>query len=175
MHNDEVRPASNPLARHSPDGPQPLGEEAVRRELKVIRDVGYVRAYRVKGDAGRMAGMRYEISKRQMPLQQQIGVVSELKTKPQVSPSASNERTWTLPGMPKSENRRSADVPPRATHGDPPYMVDQAKPQVAPCASNHGAPPTPPSVTFGTAPALGVGMTIKLSLAPAASPQGVAR
>ncbi|MFJ1902025.1 hypothetical protein [Streptomyces sp. NPDC088115] len=123
---------------------KPLGEDAVRRELKLIREAGYVRAFRVKGDDGRMAGMRYEISKRQMPPQEQIGVITEPKAKLQVSPCASNERTWTLPGMPKTENCRSFHVPPMATHGDPPYLVDQAKPQVAPCASNHGAPPTPP-------------------------------
>ncbi|MET7563730.1 hypothetical protein ABZS95_26550 [Streptomyces sp. NPDC005479] len=123
---------------------KPLGEDAVRRELKLIREAGYVRAFRVQGEDGRMTGMRYEISKRQMPPQEQIGIVSEFEAKPQVGPHASNERTWMLPGTDKAEIRRSAHVPPMTTHGDPPNMVDQAKPQVAPCASNHGAPPTPP-------------------------------
>ncbi|WP_330481399.1 hypothetical protein [Streptomyces sp. NBC_00724] len=123
---------------------KPLGEDAVRRELKLIREAGYVRAYRVKGENGRMAGMRYEISKRQMPPQEQIGVVTEFEVKPQVGPHASNERTWMLPGTDKAEIRRSVHVPPMTAHGDPPNMVDQAKPQATPCASNHGAPPTPP-------------------------------
>lgn len=123
---------------------KPLGEDAVRRELKLIREAGYVRAFRVKGEDGRMTGMRYEISKRQMPPQEQIGVVTEFDAKPQVGPSASNERTWMLPGTDRTENHRSAHVPPMSAHGDPPCMVDQAKSQVTPCASNHGAPPAPP-------------------------------
>lgn len=82
---------------------KPLGEDAVRRELKLIREAGYVRAFRVKGEDGRMTGMRYEISKRQMPPQEQIGVVTEFDAKPQVGPRASNERTWMLPGTDKTE------------------------------------------------------------------------
>ncbi|MEV8311865.1 hypothetical protein AB0P36_32205 [Streptomyces flavidovirens] len=123
---------------------KPLGEDAVRRELALIRKAGYVRAYRVKGEGGRMAGMRYEVSKRQMEPQERIGVLSGKSAKPQVAPCASNEGTWSLPGMDKTENHRSHHVPPLTTHGDPPYMADQAKPQVAPCASNGGSPPTPP-------------------------------
>ncbi|MFF5279906.1 hypothetical protein [Streptomyces sp. NPDC000133] len=116
---------------------KPLGEDAVRRELKLIREAGYVRAFRVKGEDGRMTGMRYEISKRQMPPQEQIGVVTEFDAKPQVGPRASNERTWMLPGTDKTENRRSAHVPPITVHPPlPPIGRRRVPPPLSPPPSH---------------------------------------
>ncbi|WP_424893454.1 hypothetical protein [Streptomyces sp. XH2] len=132
---------------------KPLGEDAVRRELALIRKAGYVRTYRLKGEGGRMVGMRYEISKRPKPPQEQIEVISLTPTNPQVSPCASNEDTWTAQGGDKPETRRSRHVPPMTTYGESPHVVDAANPQVAPCASNGGSPPTPPrEVVVTTSP-----------------------
>ncbi|MGW0960754.1 hypothetical protein ACWD4K_17330 [Streptomyces gelaticus] len=123
---------------------RPLGEDAVRRELALIRKAGYIRAYRLRGEGGQIAGMRYEISKRPKPPQEQIEVVPAASTKPQVAPCASNDRVWSKTGVDKTENRRSHHVPPITGCGDSPDLADQEKPQVAPCASNGGFPPVPP-------------------------------
>ncbi|MFH8410378.1 hypothetical protein ACH4FX_37230 [Streptomyces sp. NPDC018019] len=126
---------------------KPLGEDAVRRELALIRKAGYIRAYRLKGEDGRMVGMRYEISKRPKPPQERIEVVAAGLVNPQVTPHASNDGTWNAD---ETETRRSRHVPPMATYGESPHVADGAKPQVAPCASNGGFPPTPPREVVDT-------------------------
>jgi hypothetical protein len=124
---------------------RPLGADAVRRELALIRQAGYVRAERTRGAGGRVAGIRYEVSKRARPVED-ASVRFEAD---------------------KADTSRSDHVPPSATHGESPHKADEAKPQVrphasndhtwsmadvvkpakpqvAPCASNGGHPPHPP-------------------------------
>ncbi|MFH9426386.1 hypothetical protein [Streptomyces sp. NPDC017529] len=135
---------------------KPLGEDAVRREMALIRKSGYVRARRLRGEGGRVAGIRYEVSKRARP------------------DASAGQRFIGFEGD-ESETRRSDHVPPSTTHGDPPHVVDEAKPQVgpcavndqawsmagvvehekpqvAPCASNGGYPPHPPEEEGTTSP-----------------------
>ena len=132
---------------------KPLGADAVRRELALIREAGYVRAERVRGDKGRVVGIRYEISKRPRP-----GAGRAIRF-----------------GGDETETRRSHHVPPMATHGGSPDLVDQEEqqvaprasnghmwsmgdmakapnPQVAPCASNDGHPPHPPEEEDSSSP-----------------------
>ena len=94
---------------------KPLGADAVRRELALIREAGYIRAERLRGEKGRAAGIRYEISKRPRP-----GSDPVIRF-----------------GGDESETRRSHHVPPLTTHGGSPHLADQAEPQVGPHASNH--------------------------------------
>lgn len=94
---------------------KPLGEDAVRRELALIREAGYIQARRTRGEKGRVTGIHYEISKRARP-QQDAAVRFEGD---------------------ETETRRSHHVPPLTTHGESPHMVDGAEPQVGPHASNH--------------------------------------
>lgn len=94
---------------------KPLGADAVRRELALIREAGYIRAERLRGERGRAAGIRYEISKRPKP-----GSAAAIRF-----------------GGDETETSRSHHVPPMTTHGESPHLADQAKPQVAPRASNH--------------------------------------
>lgn len=94
---------------------KPLGADAVRRELALIREAGYIRAERLRGEKGRAAGIRYEISKRPRP-----GADSAIRF-----------------GGDETDTRRSHHVPPMTTHGDSPHVVDEAETQVGPCAVNH--------------------------------------
>jgi hypothetical protein len=93
---------------------KPLGHDAVRRELALIRKAGYIRAQRLRGEGGRVAGIHYEISKRPRP-QGDSTVRFQLD---------------------ESETSRSHHVPPLTTHGESPRLADEAKPQVAPCAAD---------------------------------------
>ena len=43
---------------------KPLGHDAVRRELSLIRKAGYINAQRLRDEKGRAAGIQYEVSKR---------------------------------------------------------------------------------------------------------------
>jgi hypothetical protein len=94
---------------------KPLGADAVRRELALIREAGYIRAERLRGEKGRAAGIRYEISKRP-----RLGADAAIRF-------AGDE----------TETRRSRHVPPMTTHGGSPHLADEAEPQVGPRAANH--------------------------------------
>lgn len=96
---------------------KPLGADAVRRELALIRQAGYIRAHRIRGEKGRVAGIHYEVSKRPRP---------------------TTDAGIRFAGD-ETENSRSHHVPPMTTHGGSPHLVDDAKPQVGPCASNDQA------------------------------------
>lgn len=96
---------------------KPLGEDAVRRELALIRGAGYIRAHRIRGERGRVAGIHYEISKRPRP-QQNTSIRFEGD---------------------ETDTRRSDHMPPLTTHGESPDLANQGKPQVVPCASNDQA------------------------------------
>ncbi|MDQ8707543.1 hypothetical protein RCO28_34495 [Streptomyces sp. LHD-70] len=123
---------------------KPLGEDAVRRELALIKKAGYVKAYRVRLESGHLGGSRYEISKRPRQPQEQIEYISADSAKPQVTPNAFIGGTRQSPDASNEENRRSGLMPPITRSGESPRQVDGAKPQVTPDASNHGFPPTPP-------------------------------
>ena len=94
---------------------KPLGADAVRRELALIREAGYIRAERLRGEKGRAAGIRYEISKRPRP-----GADPAIRF-----------------GGDETETRRSHHAPPMTTHGGSPDLVNEAEQQVGPRASNH--------------------------------------
>lgn len=93
---------------------KPLGADAVRRELALIRQAGYIRAHRIRGEKGRVVGIHYEVSKRPRP---------------------TSDAGIRFAGD-ESETSRSHHVPPMTTHGESPHLVDDRKPQVGPCASN---------------------------------------
>ncbi|MFI9206418.1 hypothetical protein [Streptomyces sp. NPDC053048] len=132
---------------------KPLGEDAVRRELALIRKAGYIRTYRVRLEGGTLGGARYEISKRPKAPQEQIEYITSEATKPQVTPDASNGGVRPGPDASNEENRRSDLMPSFTGSGGLPGQVDAAKPQVAPVASNGGSPPTPPlEVVVTTSP-----------------------
>ncbi|MFE1230595.1 hypothetical protein [Streptomyces sp. NPDC058745] len=132
---------------------KPLGADAVRRELALIREAGYIRAQRLRGEHGQVSGIHYEVSKRPRPGQ---------------NASIRFEGDET-------DIRRSHHVPPMTTHGESPHVVDgaepqvaprasndhmwsmadmanEAKPQVAPCATNGGHPPHPPEEVETSSP-----------------------
>lgn len=101
---------------------QPIGIDAVRRELALIRQAGYVHAVRVRGQGGRVEGIRYEVSKR---------VRAEL---PAAGP-------WIPIQAAEPESRRSHQVPSITEHGGPPGMADGEKPSsrhVPPSAGDGG-------------------------------------
>ncbi|MFD7233583.1 hypothetical protein [Streptomyces sp. NPDC059881] len=145
---------------------KPLGPDAVRRELALIRQAGYIHAHRTRGDRGRVTGIRYEISKRARPQREDVIRFDE----------------------DKAETRRSHHVPPSTTHGGAPELADQAeqqvashasightrptadvaehgKPQVAPCASDGAHPPHPPEGVVTPSP-------YPLAAAPSATSDG---
>lgn len=147
---------------------KPLGEDAVRRELALIREAGYIRAHRVRGEKGRVTGIHYEISKRPRPGQ---------------------DRSIRFQGD-EAETSRSHHVPPMTRHGESPDLVDGAEPQVgprasighawsmadvenqanaqvAPCASNGAHPPHPPEEVETSSP-----YPLKASAPPAGRGEG---
>ena len=77
---------------------KPLGHDAVRRELSLIRKAGYINAQRLRDEKGRAAGIQYEVSKRARPT------------------SGAGARYIGFAGD-ETETRRSHHVPPMTTHG----------------------------------------------------------
>ncbi|MEJ8632052.1 hypothetical protein [Streptomyces sp. MS2.AVA.5] len=100
---------------------KPLGANVVRRELGLLREAGYVRARRLRGDGGKAVGIQYVVSQRRMD-QPETGA-------------------W-IPAP--EENRRSDHMSPMATRGESPHVVNGAKAQVGPRGTNELSPPTPP-------------------------------
>ncbi|MCY0923912.1 MULTISPECIES: hypothetical protein [unclassified Streptomyces] len=131
---------------------KPLGEDAVRRELALIRKAGYIRTFRVRLEGGQLGGARYEISKRPKPPQEQIEYILGDTTNAQVTPNASIEGVRSAPDASIGQKRRSDLMPPMTRSGGSPAQVDEAKAQVTPDASNGGFPPTPPLVVVTTTP-----------------------
>ncbi|GCE01545.1 hypothetical protein [Embleya hyalina] len=134
---------------------QPIGVKAVRGELKLVRDAGYVRAHRIRATAdvvdpatgevrvrkGGLLGIRYEVSTRPGPAQSGIPIVPDDSVFPQVAPHVPNGGTW------RGENAFPQVAPrvPNATTWRWGNEVDPAFPQVAPRVPNATIPPhTPP-------------------------------
>lgn len=132
---------------------RPLGEDAVRRELALIRKAGYIRTYRLRGEGGRLGGVRYEISKRPKAPQAQIEYLAGEPVKQQVAPDAADDLVRPKPGLGKGRSRRWDLLPPMAATGGSPLLAEARKPQVAPVAADAGFPPTPPlEVVVATSP-----------------------
>ncbi|MFJ3673786.1 hypothetical protein ACIPSE_45825 [Streptomyces sp. NPDC090106] len=103
---------------------KPLGENVVRREICLIREAGFVTTARLRGEGGKTVGIQYGVSQRRVD-QPQTGA-------------------W-IPAPPDVEQKRRSDhMPPMATRGESPHVVDGAKPQVAPHATNDVPPPHTP-------------------------------
>lgn len=123
---------------------KPLGPDAIRRELGLIRKAGYINAARLQGEGGRMVGIHYTVSKRRSSPQDGIPV----RPADQENRRSRHVPSFTTHGGPPhvadEGNRRSHHVPPITGHGDSPHMVDGRSAQVAPCASNGVYPPHPP-------------------------------
>ena len=101
---DELAAWFRQLGWKSANG-KPLGVDAIRRELALIRQAGYVQAIRLRGEGGRVEGIRYEVSRR---------------------PRAERELAgpWIPIQSADPETRRSHHVPSLTVHGDSPDMVD---------------------------------------------------
>ncbi|MET7780387.1 hypothetical protein ABZU94_34900 [Streptomyces mirabilis] len=134
---------------------KPLGENVVRREIGLIRDAGYVSTTRLRGEGGRAVGIQYTVSQRRSD-QPQDGAwlpvtpsIEENRRSHHVPPLAT---CGDSPHVANGENRRSHHVPPLATPGESPHVADDAKPQVAPRATNGVSPPHPPEGGGNTSP-----------------------
>jgi hypothetical protein len=135
---------------------RPLGVEGVRRELAHIRKAGYIQAVRLRGDGGRVEGIRYEVSRRVRAELGQVGPWIPIQNTQTEKPSSDH---MPLPtgdgGQPEKvaeRNRRSHHVPSATGHGGQPEMVGKPFPQVAPCAVGEPHPPHPPEEVNTSSP-----------------------
>ncbi|MEW1754102.1 hypothetical protein [Streptomyces angustmyceticus] len=131
---------------------KPLGPDAMRRELGLIRKAGYINAARLQGEGGRMVGIHYTVSKRRSSPQDGIPV----RPANQENRRSHHVPSFTTHGGPPhvadEANRRSHHVPPITGRGDSPHVADDRSTQVAPCASNGVHPPHPPEEVDTSSP-----------------------
>lgn len=135
---------------------RPFGVEGVRRELGLIRKAGYIQANRLRGDGGKVTGIRYEVSKRArtelQPAEQWIPIQGGETQKPSSDHVPLPTGDGGQPDEVGGRTRRSHHVPSPAEHGGQPQMVAGPFPQVAPCAVGNPNPPHPPGEVDTSSP-----------------------
>lgn len=152
---DELAAWFGQLGWKSTNG-RPFGQEGVRRELALIRAAGYIQAVRLRGEGGKVTGIRYEISKRVRTELPAAGPWIPIQA---AEPQKASSDHVPLPtgdgGQPEmvgNGNRRSHHVPSPTGHGRRPEMVGKPFPQVAPCAVGKPNPPHPPEEVETSSP-----------------------
>lgn len=135
---------------------RPFGVEGVRRELALIRKAGYIQANRLRGDGGKVTGIRYEVSKRVRAELQPAGAWIPIQGAESQKPSSDHVPLPTgdggQPDKVGKQTRRSHHVPSPTEHGGRPEMVAKPFPQVAPCAVGKPNPPHPPGEVETSSP-----------------------
>lgn len=132
---------------------KPLGPDAMRRELGLIRKAGYINAARLQGEGGRMVGIHYTVSKRRSNSPQDgipVRPANQENRRSRHVPSFTTH--GGSPHVVDDGRRRSNHVPPLATRGESPRVANDRSLQVAPCASNGVHPPHPPEGGGTTSP-----------------------
>ena len=123
---------------------QPMSPKLLQRELRLLREAGFISATRIRGEKGRAAGIRYTVSKRATPANSAIHFADNAPVKPQVGPQVANDHRSSLPpgGIatkpqvgPQVANDHRSSLPPGGI---------ATKPQVGPQVANGSTPPTPP-------------------------------
>lgn len=126
---------------------KPLGANVVRREIGLIRDAGYVTVQRLRGESGQAVGIQYAISQRRTDQPQTGSWIPVLPGTEQIPRSRHMPPMATRgesPHVVNGENPRWDHMSPMTTRGQSPHVVNGAKPQVAPRATNGSPPPHPP-------------------------------
>ncbi|MGW7306757.1 hypothetical protein ACWGI1_14395 [Streptomyces sp. NPDC054835] len=134
---------------------KPLGEPVVRREIRLIREAGYVTVNRLRGENGQAVGIHYSVSQRR------TDQPSDGAWVPASPGEEGNRRSDHMRAMPtcgesphvaNEQNRRSDHMRPLATHGESPHVANAEKPQVAPRVANDDSPPHPPEEVTTSSP-----------------------
>ncbi|WP_354643891.1 hypothetical protein [Kitasatospora camelliae] len=135
---------------------RPFGVDGVRRELALIRQAGYIQAVRLRGDGGRVAGIRYEVSKRAQTDLPAAGPWIPIQNPNQENSSSDHVPSPTGDGGRREKvgngNRRSNHVPLATGHGRRREKVGKPFSQVAPCAVGKPSPPHPPEEVDTSSP-----------------------
>ncbi|MFF7852562.1 hypothetical protein ACFZDF_33985 [Streptomyces sp. NPDC007910] len=127
---------------------KPLGAPVIRREIKLIREAGYVQVDRLRGEKGRSVGIRYSVSQRRTDQPSDGSWVPVLPSSNGDNGRSDHVRPMTTrgqsPHVANGDNCRSDHVRPMTTRGQSPHVANAAKPQVAPRVANAPSPPHPP-------------------------------
>ncbi|MFE0790398.1 hypothetical protein [Streptomyces mutabilis] len=131
---------------------KPIGENVVRRELKLLREAGYVQSHRLRGEGGKAVGIQYVVSQRRTDQPETgtwIPAPEDYRSSDHMPPMTTHGQS---PHVVIDKKPSSDHMPPLTTCGGSPHVVNGAKPQVTPHATNELPPPHPPEEVNTSSP-----------------------
>ncbi|MGW4551744.1 hypothetical protein ACWEN4_36190 [Streptomyces violaceorubidus] len=131
---------------------KPIGDNVVRRELKLLREAGYVQSHRLRGEGGKAVGIQYAVSQRRTDQPETgawIPAPEDYRSSDHMPPLTTRGGS---PHVVNGEKTSSDHMPPLTTRGRSPHVVNGAKKQVGPHATNGLHPPHPPEEVETSSP-----------------------
>ncbi|MFH9439507.1 hypothetical protein [Streptomyces rochei] len=131
---------------------KPIGENVVRRELKLLREAGYVQSHRLRGEGGKAVGIQYVVSQRRTDQPETgawIPAPEDYRSSDHMPPMTTRGQS---PHVAIDKKPSSDHMPSLTTPGGSPRVVNGAKSQVAPHATNELPPPHPPEEVDTSSP-----------------------
>ncbi|MEV4044241.1 hypothetical protein [Streptomyces sp. NPDC049744] len=131
---------------------KPIGENVVRRELKLLREAGYVQSHRLRGEGGKAVGIQYVVSQRRTDQPETGAWIPASKDYRSSDHMPSMATRGQSPHVAIDKKPSSDHMPPLTARGQSPHVADGAKPQVTPHATNELPPPHPPEEVETSSP-----------------------